>query len=291
MKKSEFHISVSSDGKTALDLLAAESGLSRQKIKQAMQKGCVWLEQGDQQDKQFIQRLRRAKKVLKPNMVLHCYYDENVMGIEPPIAELVSDEGDYSIWNKPCGMFSQGSKWSDHCTIYRWAEKNLQPERPAFIVHRLDRAANGLILLAHKKTVAAQFSALFQKREVTKKYQVVVHGDFMNKLDGERDSVKTINEDIEGKKAISHIKMIGYNEKKKQSKLEVSIETGRKHQIRIHLSQAGFPVVGDRIYGNSDLDSSISNSTVSGGRMDLQLSAIRLEFECPLMHVKKQYSL
>ncbi len=51
----------------------------------------------------------------------------------------------------PYGMLSQGSKWSDHCTIARFAQQHLTPERPVFIVHRLDRAATGLILIAHSK--------------------------------------------------------------------------------------------------------------------------------------------
>jgi len=115
------------------------------------------------------------------------------LSIEASPAILVEDCGDYSIWNKPSGMLSQGSKWGDHCTIYRWVEKNLQPERAAFVVHRLDRAATGLILLAHKKSVASQFSRLFEKREIYKRYLVKVKGDFSKNLTDKND-VFTIND-------------------------------------------------------------------------------------------------
>ena len=64
-----------------------------------------------------------------------------------------------SIWYKPYGIYCQGSKWGDHHTIHRMAEQQLQ--RPCFIVHRLDRATTGLVIVAHKKKIAAALAALF----------------------------------------------------------------------------------------------------------------------------------
>ncbi len=175
-------------------------------------------------------------------------------------------------------MLSQGSKWGDHCTVNRWAEKHLQPERPAFIVHRLDRAANGLIILAHTKSVASQFSKMFEQREVDKRYQVEVEGDFSTMI-VDAESTLTINEAIDEKIAISHITILSVNSDENTSTLEVKIETGRKHQIRKHLSNLGFPVVGDRLYGNG-------SETV-----DLQLQAKSLKFTCPLTAEERFFTL
>lgn len=263
--KNEYHIPVELEDTTAVELLANNNtNLSRQKIKQVMQKGCVWLEK----DK-YIQRLRRAKKTLSQGDILHFYYAPEILDTVPPEATLISDVGDYSIWNKPSGMLSQGSKWGDHCTINRWAEKHLKPERPAFIVHRLDRAARGLILLAHKKKVATQFAQMFKDREIEKHYQVEVEGDFISAtLDNEK--TKTISTKIGNKMATSHVRLIKYNKELDVSLLNVQIETGRKHQIRIHLSGFGFPVVGDRLYGSRK------------SAKDLQLAAILLKFKCPV---------
>lgn len=272
--KKEFHITVDAPQVTAVDLLATQSGLSRQKIKQAMQKGCVWLENGT-----YIQRLRRAKKVLSPGQVLHCYYDEKLLTSNPPAARLVSDEGDYSIWDKPAGMLSQGTKWGDHWTLYRWAETHLQPERPAFIVHRLDRAASGLIIVAHKKQVAAQFATLFRKGDIQKYYAVTVAGDFSNVMVS-RDAIHTICTPLDGKASTTHVQFDGYDDDLEQSKLTVKIDTGRKHQIRKHLSGMGFPVVGDRLY-------SAPNDTDD----DLQLRAKSLSFICPIQNIEKNYSI
>ena len=291
--KQEFHIPVTSDDRSAVDWLAEASGLSRQKLKQYMQKGCVWLERVNNKatnetedtvepttatQQAYIQRLRRAKKVLNTTQILHFYYDESVLAAEIADAILIEDLGDYSIWNKPSGMLSQGSKWGDHTTIYRWAEKHLQPERPALIVHRLDRAANGLIILAHKKSVASQFSKLFEQRLIDKHYLVEVEGEFSTKIAG-GESRLTINVAIDDRTAISHVTMLAFNVDKNTSTLEVQIETGRKHQIRKHLSQIGFPVVGDRLYGGNNIS------------VDLQLKAKKLRFTCPITSEERYFTL
>ena len=259
-----FHLTVEHDGVSAVELLTEASQLSRQAIKQAMQKGAVWLTRGKQ-----TQRMRRASKKLKPGDELHFYYNPQVLNDAPQSAQLVADEGAYSVWNKPYGMLSQGSKWGDHCTIYRWAEQNLQPQRPAFIVHRLDRAASGLMMLAHSKKMAASLSALFEQRKVEKHYQVWVVGDFSGQVSGPWKRL-TIDEPLAGKNAVSHFSLLEYDKEKNRSLLDVEIETGRKHQIRRHLAGAGFPVVGDRLYGEA-----------TEGDEDLQLQAVSLAFQCP----------
>ncbi len=271
--KQELHLTVELEEQTAVDFLAKAteaSDLSKQKIKQAMQKGCVWLEKPNKQgSQQYIQRLRRAKKTVVVGETLHFYYDENILNTEPAEALLISDKGDYSIWSKPSGMLSQGSKWGDHCTINRWAEKHLQPERPAFIVHRLDRAASGLIIIAHKKQIASSFSKLFQERKIEKHYRVSVEGDFSTLLK-RPSTIKTLSSEIDNKPAVSHCRFIDYDESTDESVLDVEIETGRKHQIRKHFSEVGFPVVGDRLYGSGE------------NKVDLKLNAVLLRFTCPV---------
>lgn len=276
----EKHITVRSTGQNALQILAEQTRLSKQKLKQAMSNGAVWLESPI-----GIHRLRRAKKTLNANDVLHLYYDETIQNTKPAAATLIADECEYSIWNKPSGMYSQGSKWGDHCTIYRWAETHLQPQRPAFLVHRLDRAANGLIILAHSKTMARTFSTMFQQREIIKRYRVTVEGE------PELALPFTIDTDIDDKPALSTIIEQQTDSTDAQSsasknwtRLTIEIVTGRKHQIRKHLSALGFPVVGDRLYGSSQKAS-------SAGDENLQLQSNYLKFTCPLTNMTKIYQL
>lgn len=266
-KKQEYHLVVSDVSRSAIDLLAQASGFSRGQIKRAMHKGAVWIVRN-----KHVQRLRRVKKPLHIGDELHFYYDERVLSSVPPVAHLIADERGYTVWFKPFGMLSQGSKWGDHCALYRWVEQHLKPQRPAFIVHRLDRAATGLILLAHSKSVAAALAKQFQNHTIEKRYRVIVHGKFPNNR-------ITMNSDIDGRSALSRAGRLEYDEQKDRSLLEVEIESGRKHQIRRHLAQTGFPVVGDRLYGHS-VDPE-----------DLQLTACYLGVECPLTGDKKCYQL
>jgi tRNA pseudouridine32 synthase/23S rRNA pseudouridine746 synthase len=264
----ELHLPVTGDNKTALQHLADNAPLSNQQLKKAMHNGAVWLESAI-----GIHRIRRAKKIVQRGETLHLYYDEAIQNCVPPAATLVADEGSYSIWNKPYGMYSQGSKWGDHCTIYRWAEQQLKPQRPAFPVHRLDRAASGLIILAHTKKVAAAFAELFKNRAIQKQYKALVEGSPKHLA-----LPYTISGEIDNKPAISKIISAEPLENNK-SILTIEIETGRKHQIRKHLAGLNYPIVGDRLYGS---EQSAEN---------LQLQACYLKFKCPVTSTIREYSL
>lgn len=264
----EIHLTVTSGNGTPVDLLASETSLSKQRIKQAMQKGAVWLT-----EKSTTHRVRRAKRCLRPGDVLHLYYDEKVLSAIPAIPELISDEIAYSVWRKPYGMLSQGSKWGDHCAINRWVEQNLTPQRPAFVVHRLDRAATGLIIIAHQKRSAAALTQLFHDRQVSKHYRAIVNGQFPEH--GEQ----VFERDIDGKKAFTSAHRLSFDESSNTSLLDVQISTGRKHQIRRHLAENSFPIVGDRLYGEKKQI------------QDLQLCACYLAFTCPVTGNAKEFTL
>lgn len=268
----EKHIDVSIHGAVAVDLLALETGLSKQLVKQLMQKGAVWLTKGKR-----TQRLRRAKRALQIGQTVHVYYDQSVLAMIAPEPILISDEGHYSVWNKPYGLLSQGSKWGDHCTITRWAEQHLKPQRVSFVVHRLDRAANGLIIIAHAKNAAAALSKLFHDRQVEKRYQIWVHGQFSSQATRDQP-IRTDNE-IDGRSAVSYFALVEYDADQNRSLLDVTIETGRKHQIRRHSAELGYPVIGDRLYGTE------------GDTVNLQLTAYFLAFECPYSHTQKRFNL
>lgn len=267
LERNEYHFDVLNDSGNAVEILAAETGFSKQKIKQAMQKGAVWLT-----DKTGTHRLRRKSKKLNPGSTLHFYFDPTVLDGTVDDAILISDEGAYSVWYKPRGMLSQGSKWGDHCAINRWVEQHLEPQRPAFIVHRLDRFASGLILIAHKKKVATALANLFQKKEIKKEYKVLVKGNF-------HDEKTTFKNEVDNKPAVSHVSLLEHSKERDVSLVQVEIESGRKHQIRIHLSEAGFPVVGDRLYGAEQEN------------IDLQLTAFKLSFVSPIDESEKNYIL
>lgn len=269
--KTRFQITISADeaGTSAIDWLATDTSLSRTELKTAMTNGAVWHE-----SEHGISRLRRAKRQLKAGDKLHLYYDREIQAQVPEPAELIDDRGEYSIWRKPYGMYSQGTKWGDHCTIYRWAEQHLDPQRSAFLVHRLDRAASGLIIIAHKRKTASAFAAMFSHRQIEKYYFARVEGD-LSRL----QLPCKIDTPLEGKPAESVIVATAHDAESKSSDVLIEIKTGRKHQIRRHLAAIGTPIIGDRLHGAADIS------------INLQLQSVYLGFKCPLSGEAQRYML
>ena len=271
MQLMEVHLSVTEYSADASELLAADTGISKAKIKQAMRKGAVWISRGKK-----TSRLRRSKKSLQAGDVLHLYYNENVLEKTLPPPVLISDHNEYSIWYKPYGVLCQGSKWGDHCTIDRMVE--MQTEKRTFLVHRLDRATTGLMILAHSKDAAAKFSKRFRDRNIEKRYSAIVTGKFPD-----AETQQTITSVIDGKQAISHMSCADYNQTLHRSLVDIRIETGRKHQIRRQLGEMGYPIVGDRLYGQ--LEKGKEHTA------NLQLCCYSLAFLCPLLETPQHYEL
>jgi tRNA pseudouridine32 synthase/23S rRNA pseudouridine746 synthase len=266
MSRQEFHLTIDSDGARVIDALALHSELPKQRIKDALNKGAVWLRIRGRE-----QRLRRATKTLTRGSQLSLYYDAEVLQREAPIPRLIADEKTYSIWYKPAGMLAQGTHFGDHCALLRWSEKAFTPPREAFLVHRLDREAEGLMLIAHSPAAASAFSKLWQHNEVRKQYRVVVEG-----LIGAIGYSQRIEIPLDEKFSATEFSVATLDNERGRSTLTVDLITGRKHQIRRHLAAIGFPVVGDYRYGNNSGES-------------LALRAVKLQFRCPLSRIEKNY--
>ena len=174
---------------------------------------------------------------------------------------------DWGLWYKPQGLLSQGTEYGDHCSILRQVEKL---KNKAWLVHRLDREAHGLMLFAYSKNSAALFSNLWQKHEVRKFYKVEVLG--LLKSSGE------ILENLDGKNAKTTYTVLSSNQF--SSKLLVEIHTGRLHQIRRHFEMIGHPVLGDPKYG-------VGNKNSEG----LQLMAYQLIFRDPITQKEINFEL
>lgn len=253
--KKIFHFRITNTCKL-VDAIAHETTLSKSAIKQALQKGAVWRENA-----LGVHRIRRADKPVTANDTIHVYYDEQILALAPPTPTLIADEKDYSVWDKPRGMLSQGSKWSDHCTLHRWIEthhrfvENLQ--RRCYVVHRLDKQTKGLMFIAHKKQTAHVFSQLFENKKIVKRYYAIVSGEVPERFNQSPQAPAKpllIESDIAGKYAKTSLVRLGFDKQRQQSLVDIHIETGRKHQIRIHCAALGFPIVGDRKYATLETD-------------------------------------
>lgn len=269
MKIQQSHtIDANQAGMIACDLLADSSGISKQKIKDAMMKGAVWLKRHNKPRK----RLRRAKETLQNRDRLEIFYDEALLKRKAEGARCLLDAGNYSVWFKPAGVVAQGNDWCDHLSLQRISEQMLEPKREAFVVHRLDRETAGLMLLAHSKGIAANLSEQFQQRAVIKHY--------LCQTLGETPASGDIQQKLDGKAAHTRYTRLRFDASSNASWLDVEILTGRTHQIRRHLDSIGHPVMGDPKYGQGNKNA-----------LGLQLFAVKLAFTCPTTRDLKTFEL
>ena len=254
------HRVTTGDPPGAAEVLAKATGLSKGAVKDAMRKGAVHVGRSGRSPN----RLRRETATVRPGDVLEIHYDPALLALVPPVARLVRDAVRWSAWVKPAGLLSQGTEFGDHASLLRQVEKTL--ERPVFLVHRLDREVEGLVLVAHDPEAAAALSALLREAKVVKRYRAEVVGD----VEAGRGREGTIELPVEGKPARTSFRVLSRDAERDTTTLEVTIETGRHHQIRRHLEAIGHPVLGDPRYGAGNKN-----------REGMRLAAVYLAFREP----------
>lgn len=168
--------------------------------------------------------------------------------IYPLKLDVVYEDDYLAVVNKPAGIVVSGNRFS---TLENSLRAHLQMSECSDAlnipraVHRLDSATSGLVIIAKTERVRVALGQMFVQREVLRTYRAVVIG--------ETPHAGVFNSPVEGKEAITRFERINCTPSlvsKHLSELNLFPETGRTHQIRIHLSGAGFPILGDKLYGN-----------------------------------------
>jgi tRNA pseudouridine32 synthase/23S rRNA pseudouridine746 synthase len=163
----------------------------------------------------------------------------------------------------------------------------------ARVVHRLDMATSGLLLMARSITIQRALGALFERRQVDKRYVAVVDGelgapvaggwaliDLPIAVDWPRRPLRLIDPE-NGKASQTRWRVLGRGAAARSTRLELAPLTGRSHQLRVHLQAIGHPILGDRLYGDDAVQARAPRLLLHASRLRFAhpVSAEMLEFQ------------
>jgi tRNA pseudouridine32 synthase / 23S rRNA pseudouridine746 synthase len=174
--------------------------------------------------------------------------------------ETVYADAHLLVLNKPTGLLSVPGKGADKQDCLSTRVQQHDPD--ALIVHRLDMATSGLMLMARGAAMQTALSKLFENRAIHKRYVAVVDGrmdihedwqliDLPIALDWPNRPLRIIHAD--GKPSQTRWRALHYNADANTSRVELEPMTGRSHQLRVHLKALGHPMLGDALYAPADV--------------------------------------
>ena len=213
--------------------------------------------------------------------------EEALASVPPREFPILFEDEHVLVIDKPAGVAVHGGSGVSFGVI-----EQLRRARPQArfleLVHRLDKETSGLLMLAKKRGALTALQDQFRQRETGKTYAALVTGTWpaakkvvdvaLHKYltpEGERRVRAVANDDDDGRRSISLVRVVqtypGF------SLLDVTIKTGRTHQIRVHLASEGHPIVGDEKYGDFDL-----NKALASGR-----HAVAIKFDRMFLHARR----
>ncbi len=260
-------IAADSDVSIRLDMFISKHlNLSRSHAARLIEQGIVLVDS----------YIKKPSFKLKKGMHVHGSWEKDEETDELPTAEIPLDIIHEDPWivviDKPAGMTVHPGAGTIGDTLVnallaRYPEIGAvgDPGRPG-IVHRLDKLTSGVMVVARNNEAHAALSAAFKAHEHRRQYLAVCYGRMPEKIGtietfmqrNPRDRKRMTSRSGQGRRAVTHWEVL--TEWKEFSLLHLSLETGRTHQIRVHLSDAGHPVAGDPVYGGRRRANAISDA-------------------------------
>ncbi|HOB46496.1 MAG TPA: RluA family pseudouridine synthase [Zoogloea sp.] len=198
--------------------------------------------------------------------------------------DIVFEDEALLVLDKPAGLAVHGGSGVSFGVI-----EQLRRQRPEAkfleLVHRLDRETSGLLIVAKKRSALTVLHDMMRDGKVQKRYLTMVAGRWLNPLQHIKQPLlkylidngeRRVSVNREGKPAHSIVRLV--KRWRDFSLVEVELKTGRTHQIRVHLSHAGFPLCGDDKYGDFALNKQLEKE----GLKRMFLHAAKLAFRHPL---------
>ncbi|MBQ3307712.1 MAG: RluA family pseudouridine synthase [Bacilli bacterium] len=260
-------IVVEKDGEL-LDYLFEHLDMPKKRIKQYLSHGSIYV--NNHKTTQF-----NTKVVAGTNIVI----DTDSKEKKTLPFEILFEDDNIIVVNKPSGLLSIATNKEKEKTLYHIVRDYLvgkNKNNKIFIVHRLDKDTSGVVIFAKNEKIKNQLQEHWNEYVELREYVAVVHGKLKVKEDRVTQFLKEtktnlvyVARDKDGKEAITNYKVL--KENKDYSSLSITIETGRKNQIRVLFSSLGCPIVGDKKYGIKD------------GEDRLYLHANRLKLYYPVL--------
>ncbi len=205
--------------------------------------------------------------------------------------EILFESGPCLVVNKPPGLLTQAPPGIDSLELRIKRFLKAREQKPGGVYlgvpHRLDRPVSGVMVFAKHVRAARRLSEQFEHRTVRKTYWALVAGmvsedagtwrDHLKKLENEPKAVVVNADDVESRPAILHYRVLRRFEN--SSWLEIELETGRMHQIRVQCGSRGHALLGDELYGSKQ---SFGPSTHDPRERLIALHARELRFQHPM---------
>ena len=216
---------------------------------------------------------------------------------EIPI-QIIYEDNDIIVVNKPKGLVVHPANGNPDGTlvnaimaICKDSLSGIGGEIRPGIVHRLDKDTSGLLIVAKNDKAHINMSEQIKDRKVKKTYIALVRGTVPENeatinmpIARSKKDRKKMDVDKDGKEAITHFKVLG-RYKNKYTLLQINLETGRTHQIRVHLSHIGYPIIGDEVYSNGKNEWNVSGQCLHAWKLEfihpVTGKKISLEAEIP----------
>jgi len=175
--------------------------------------------------------------------------------------EVLYEDSDIITVHKPVNLLTVATDGERERTVYACLRTRLKERNPGgklFVVHRLDKFASGILVFAKSERVQSLLKGIFQRHDILRKYWAIVEGPVEKNqgtirsylAENRQMRMHSTDDKTRGKLAVTHYRVL--RRARGVSSLEVTLETGRKNQIRVHLSEMGHPIVGDRAYGGTN---------------------------------------
>lgn len=213
----------------------------------------------DQQVKVNNRAVTQFDYALKAGQTVEVCWEKTPPQKRPHGLNIIFEDDDIIVVNKPAGLLTVATDKEKRKTAYAILSDYVKTENPdnkIFIVHRIDRETSGLLLFAKNEAIKHKIQETWITTIKERTYIAVVEGEikreggtitsFLN--ESKAFIVYSSQNPKVGKKAVTHYKTLKAN--KDFSLLQINLETGRKHQIRVHMQDIGHPVIGDTKYGS-----------------------------------------